>query len=332
MIPWFLIKKTITEQGSGVRDMELSFTIDTARFSKIYAGRSILPEKVDDFGPLNDFQKEKENPYSRDYLICGKCEENLSRLEAIFATEFNEKRINVTYQARHKLYGDHVLMISQNFNFNLYALFVQSIFYRCSIGRFDGFSLQKKIELKVEENLRKAFTVPNFKKIVPSTHIDLLHSFPLLSCVLYTPSGEDPTKQYITLGRSRFPYFLMAGKWMFQLFEAEKHLKSTIEWLYGLKQTVNPVSAFEISNGQSHLFLLNEASSKSIAEDVKNHFVQKKIEGLKRNIRELHRHIFGNKPSDFIAQFIYRNYFKHLEQDKNEFDAFVYAFLDLKSL
>src|SRR5687768_11465019 len=89
LIPWFIIKHYITEKGTGIRDKELSFTISTGHFTKIYAGRSVLPETLEEFGDLNELQQEKINPYTRDNLWCIQCEAKFARLEAMFATKFN---------------------------------------------------------------------------------------------------------------------------------------------------------------------------------------------------------------------------------------------------
>ena len=97
LLPWFLIKKHITHRGTGDRDMEMSFTINPMEFTRVYTGRSVLPENVQELGDLNDLQKEKSNPYSVDDIICGDCEAKLSRLEAIFASEFNSKNLINTF-------------------------------------------------------------------------------------------------------------------------------------------------------------------------------------------------------------------------------------------
>ena len=99
LIPWFLIKKCITQRGSGERGMELSFSIEPQSFTKMHIGRSVLPETVEEFAELHNLQKEKENPYSKDNLICTECEEKLSRIEAIFASQFLERKLTNAYQA-----------------------------------------------------------------------------------------------------------------------------------------------------------------------------------------------------------------------------------------
>lgn len=88
LIPWFIIKHHVTQNGGGGRDKEFSFTISSKHFTKIFVGRSVLPEKLEELGNLHDLEKETSNPYARDYLWCSKCEEKFSRLEAVFALRF----------------------------------------------------------------------------------------------------------------------------------------------------------------------------------------------------------------------------------------------------
>jgi hypothetical protein len=332
LIPWFLIKKCITERGSGERDMELSFSIDPTSFTKMYTGRGILPENIEEFGELHDFQKEKENPYSRDNIICAVCEDNLSRLEAIFASQFADKKLKSAFHSKLEYLNGHSVYIDSKYNSLLYHLLIQSIFYRCSIGRFNGFSLNQDTEKKIEENLRIAFLIQDFRKLKATDNIDFPNSFPVLTCSFYIPVGEDPTKNFIVVNKSRFPYFIMAGKWMFQLFEAEKHLKSSVEWLYGLNNKFKATEANMIIKDKAHVLLLDADSSKSISDNLIHFFTEKRIEGLRKNIRDLHVHIFKHKPDEFIGQYIFKQYFFHLNLGKTEFKSMVHAFYDLKKL
>src|SRR5688500_15379617 len=92
LIPWFIIKHYVTQDGVGLRDKELSFNISSGHFTKLFAGRSVLPEKLEEFGDLHELEKEADNPYARDHLWCSKCEEKFSRLEAIFASQYREDK------------------------------------------------------------------------------------------------------------------------------------------------------------------------------------------------------------------------------------------------
>lgn len=329
LIPWFLIKKCITYKGSGNRDMEVSFTINPRDFSKVYSGRSVLPESLEDLGELHDLQKEKENPYSVDNLICSDCETKLSRLEAIFASEFSSRKLEEIFLAGKNKLNAQVISKKNDYNYSLYALFVQSIFYRCSIGKFNGFSLKKAVENQIEINLREVFKAVDFKKLKASDEVKIQKSFPVIVCTSLE-NAHDPTESFILVGKSNIPYFIMAADWMFQLFEKEGHLNSTVEWLYGLSAKINVKEAFEKTDKVSHTVILGPDLSRQISKNILQFLTEKKIIGLKRNIRDLHLHMFGVRPDDYIADFIYKQYFIHFKKTKSEFESLVNAFLELK--
>lgn len=328
LIPWFLIKNSITQGGTGERDMELSFTIDPHSFTKMYTGRSVLPENVEEYGNFHDLQKEKENPYTRDNIVCWECENKFSRLEAIFASQFSDKKLRSAFQFKLPNLTGHSIFMDSKYNHSLYELLIQSIFYRCSIGRFDGFQLKNDVEKKIEENLRVAFSGKDLKKITPHEEIKFPNKFPILTCSFFISEGEDPTKNFIVINQSKFPYFITAGKWMFQLFEAEKHLRSTIEWLYGLHYKLNTMEAYNIVKDTSHVILLETKAGEVVSNNLLEYIVKEKTRGLKKYIRGLYFHITKHKPNATIAQYIFQQYFIHSEQGKSELESMVCAFMD----
>lgn len=58
MIPWFLIKKVVTKEGVGLRELALAFSITPGQMNKVYTGGNILPEKLEE---LKDFEREEES-------------------------------------------------------------------------------------------------------------------------------------------------------------------------------------------------------------------------------------------------------------------------------
>lgn len=332
LIPWFLIKKCVTQDGSGDRDMELSFSIDPDSFTKMYTGRGILPENLEEYSKLDDQLKVKKNPYSRDNLFCPDCEDKLSRLEAIFASKFSDKNLNIDTQPNFKSLDNHSKLIASNYDYSLYELLIQSIFYRCSIGRFNEFRLESTVEKKIAENLRAAFSLENFNKIKPATHIEILNKFPMITCSLFVPEGEDPTSKFIVLNQSRFPYCLIAGKWMFQLFEAEKHLKSSVEWLYGLHDKLNTTKTYNLVKENSHVIVIERNASEAISQNFIEFFAEKRIIGLKKKIKIFHLHVFKQKPNEYIVHYILQQYLGHLNEGKTELKSMINAFQDLKKL
>ena len=140
--------------------------------------------------------------------------------------------------------------------------------------------MNKSIELRIEENLRNAFENPNFKKISYTNSIPLHNKFPIITAVSLTNINNDSTINSIVLNQSRFPYFIMAGDWMFQLFESEKHIKSSVEWLYGLRDIIKTVKASELVKDKSHAIILNELNKKSIWDKFSVFLTKKESKGF----------------------------------------------------
>lgn len=332
LIPWFLIKTCVTDKGSGYRDHEISFTIDPADFTKLYAGRSILPEKIEEFGELTELQKEAANPYSRDYLICHDCEDKLSRLEAIFANQFSDKKIQSACTNTLAKVSDHSVIIDRKYNRSLFELLIQSIYYRCSIGRFNDFELPQDVQEKIEENLRSVFSSVKFKKVKPADEINLQHQFPIITTLLFSEKGIDPTSHYIVINNSKLPYFIVAGKWMFQLFIEERHLKTNTGWLFGLNSTLDSSKAYKIVKNDAHVIALEERVGNRIVRNITEYFVEKKIAGLKKSIRDLYKYKNKCHPKKFLIDYILSRYFVHLKEQKTEVESFMEAFNDLNLL
>jgi hypothetical protein len=330
LIPWFIIKYYVTQGGTGDRDKELSFSISTGHFTQLYAGRSVLPEKLEEFGNLHALEKENANPYSRDHLWCVKCEEKFSKLEAIFATRFNERKIrNLANVPEHR---GHKIVLDGGLHPTIYQLFVQSIFWRCSFGKFGGFTLKLETQSKILGNLQAAFGKVDFHKIKAYDPLTLQISFPIITSLLYQAAEDDPTKNYIMVNKVDNPYFIMAGKWLFQLFENEKKVRGTQEWLFGLKSGTDTTTLYPQLKEKSHIVLVDEALSISFSANRLSSFTQQKRHGLLRDIRFAHEGFFGHKANVFIQNYILQQYFAHRDAGKTEFESFVQAFYDLKKL
>lgn len=332
LIPWFFIKKSITHKGTGLRNTEVSFTITPNDFTKVYQGQSVIPENVKDLQDWGDLQKEIVDPYSRDNLICSKCEDKLSRLEAIFASEFSSKNIKNAFALKLESINGQLLYTRPKYSFALYELLIQSIFYRCSIGKFGGSLLKPSIENKIEENLREAFKTPEFKKLKASDLIPLKISFPIVISILHELETDDTTEGFIIGGISRFPYFIVSGRWIIQLFEEEKQLKNPVERLYGLTTKIRAKEVFDKAGNVPYLILIEKELTKFISKNIIDDMVARKIIGLKKNIRDFYTYKFTRKPNAYIAQYIYQQYFVHLNEGKTESESFILAFLDLKGL
>lgn len=331
LIPWFMIKKTVTEKGTGERNKELSFTIDPDQLTRIFIGQSVLPENVEEFDELHQAQQEVENPYSRDYLICISCEEKLSRIEAIYASRFTEKKISNSNTSFFSSNNVKSVLVDLKYHNSTYELLIQSIFYRCSIGRFSGFKLDTVIEEKIEENLRMAFATPSFSKINESTQIVLPYSFPLITSILDMSDITDKTKSYITIEHSRYPYFIIAGQWILQMYEKEKNIKSNVEWLFGLKAMFDHLAFYGSLKNKSHVIILSKTASQTIVGNIVDYMADKKIIGIKRNIKCLHLLHLKKKPSVEIVNYLSQRWIFH-SYTKDDLACYAYAFNDLRLL
>ncbi len=298
----------------------------------MHTGRGILPENIQEFSEYDDLQKEIEDPYSRDYLICTVCEDKLSRLEAIFASQLNDKKLSAAIQAKSKTLQNHTVLVDPRYNSSLYQLLIQSIFYRCSKGRFNGFRLNLKVENKIEQNLRTAFLIKNFKKLKANAEIDIHYKFPIITCSFFVPEGDDPTKKFIATNQSRFPYFIMAGKWTFQLFENEKHIKSSVEWLYGLRDKLHTLETYSIIKDKANVIILDPETSEAIFQNHIHYFTDKRIAGVNKNIKSMFLHFFKQKPNENTTGYIFQQYITHLNQDKPELQSMAEAFNDYVKL
>lgn len=320
LISWFLIKKAVTQKGSGLREKVLSFSISPGRMTKVYTGQGILPEQLEE---LENFEKEESEPYSRDNLLCPKCEDKLSRIEAIFAAEFSEKKVNTAFDK------GEALFVVNKYDTSLFELVVQSIFYRCSIGRFDGFKLHPAIEKRMQENLQHAFLTPDFKKLKPGQKIQLPHKVPLFVSILANRKDEDTTRRLIIINQSRFPYALIAGRWVFQLFEEEKHRKSNVQWMFGATDKINKILGdYRIPEEAATILLLNEKDSEAISGNIVEYMADKEIVDVQRKIRQGFVKIFSKKPNQEIIHFILQQYIGHLNEDTPKPEAMRSAFLD----
>jgi hypothetical protein len=329
LIPWFIIKHYVTQDGAGVRDKELSFNISSGHFTKMFAGRSVLPEKIEEFGDLHELEKEQSNPYARDRHWCSNCEEKFSRLEAIFASQLREDKVRAeknlpTHHSQH-------ICVDKRFENSIYQLFIQSMFWRCSVGKFAGFTMNKAIENRLTENLREAFKHPDFLRLKAGDQVPLIHRFPVVTSLMYAKPGEDQTKNYVMISNAKLPYFIMAGKWLFQLYAKEQHIRSSQEWQYGLRDALDTPSLYPKIKDTSHVILLTESDSERFYNNRLNSVVEKKRLGVLNAIRMAHRHMFGHKPPLRIEYYIYNQYLKH-HNTSPEFESFLLAFLDLKNL
>jgi hypothetical protein len=124
----------------------------------------------------------------------------------------------------------------------------------------------------------------------------------------------------------------MAGKWLFQLYAKDIHIRSSQEWQYGFRDAVDTPTLYPKIKDVSHVILLTESDSDRFYKNRLDSIVVKKRLGILRDIRIAYKHMFGYKPPVHIEHYIYKHYLEHCDTGSAEFESFLLAFLDLKKL
>lgn len=327
LLPWFIIKHYVTEKGSGIRDKHLSFTIGSRGPVKLHAGRGVLPETLDGFGELHEVEIEASDPYARNNIWCAACEDKFSRLEAIFAVTFSEQRLKNLPEDMNPYHGQRVFL-NADIHTSLYQLFIHSIFWRCSVGRFDGLTLEPAVERKLLANLQSAFQTPNFVKLKKTDVLPVVHEFPLVTSYLCRKDGVDTTANYISTNKVRWPYMVIGGQWIFQLFEKSGHIRGTNEFLYGLRDALDTPGLYPKIAGRSHAVLVNTAVSERFVERLIQAVSTLKTQDIRETARMLHDGIFKVPASEEVVNYLVQRFLARKEEGNAEVKSYQLAFGD----
>ncbi len=141
IIPNFLVSKHVTYNPKIKRDSEVLFFMKPF-YADFYVGRSVPEDEIDRFFDSKEIQKanvtkeKMHNPFTVDYLLCPKCEANLSMyLETPYSGNAKKKDSFVSY------------------------MFWISVVWRLSVTRLFGFRLPKVIEDKLQVSINKYFEI-----------------------------------------------------------------------------------------------------------------------------------------------------------------------------
>jgi hypothetical protein len=285
LIPWFLIKNSKTQQGVGIRDTEITFSINSSR-DTVFLGRSVLQESASEIFVKDLIKEEVKNPLSRDYLFCPQCENKLGRLESIFATQFSKMKVTKYKNEDLISIGASSIAVNRDYSDDIFGLLVQSIFYRCSVGEFSSVKLDSKTEKHIELNLRECFSNQDITKITHRSRLPKILQFPILATRFISPiSPEGRTEGFIFQNKLTIPYFIMAGDWTFQLYRKSTHLQSSIERLYGLKEFADPIKAYQFIKQSAHAILLSQENEMEFRRNVLDFLVERRMNSRKQLIR-----------------------------------------------
>lgn len=279
IVPHFLVKRIFNLEGETKRDKELGFTIDK-NDSKMFFGRAVLPEKLEDiYGPVDEQLLEQNNIDGIvDNFFCDICEKKLAIIESEYSKSL--KIIpppNISYQ-------------SNKIPF-LGFLFWISVIWRISIMPNSGFKLKDKDEKKLQRILNKYLS-----KDINQVELDINDS-DLLDIgykILRAPdfSITFPTFQYGHFFSER-PYFLVIDEFIIFLYFKKCHMKGMIHDFFGSYEFLGK-SKFNTPFQIEEIYSVDFADFKTIMDKMVKFFAEKKISNLSIKLDLIHQRLLPN--------------------------------------
>ena len=312
LIPHFLIKTAINDGGTKEREKELVFGLSSNGLVDVYFGRELSIEKIRETLGREETDEEianRQNPFTRDYLICTSCETKLSVLEGYIAQHFynpliNGKKKDIMYDSA----GRSIITSTQP-SPHLFALLVYSIFWRTSVGDYGGFRLQPKIEESLRAYLNSYLNV-NIDQMVKLLEQSISLPYPIIATFALSSKDADTTANSIIAGSSRFPYFITANAMTFQLFEKPKQVKASVQHLHGLSQMIDRSAGCMFNASLIKVALLTEEQGKTISNFPLLELVSKQNKLLLKAFQELCIRLFGQRPSFEMQCYYMQNFMR----------------------
>ncbi|WP_291287158.1 hypothetical protein [Flavobacterium sp.] len=286
IVPHFLVKRIINQLGETGRDKELGFAISQDD-SKMYFGRGVLPEKIEEVYGAVDEELIENNRIEGivDNFFCTECEKKLAVIESEYS-----KTLNVISNA------DSSYQTSK-FTF-LGFLFWVSVVWRISIMSDSGFKLKTKDEKRLQRILNKYLMIDINRISLDVKDFDLLD---IGYKVLRAPNFSDsfPTIQYGHAFSER-PYFLVIDEYMIFMYFKKNHMNAMVHDFFGshrLQQKSKFNTAFEIEE----IYSVDFVDFKEVLDNMLKFFARKKISKLEMKLDLVHQRLFPNygKKMDF---------------------------------
>ncbi len=264
IIPWALIKDSLNQPGFKERDYDVTYAISTLDIPKSYFGRNVSPDHIEKLKGrvlTEDEIKKNKNPLSFDDIFCPNCEELISKLENEFVKEVYSKLHNPLNRNKNLHNKGNKTLTITNYKSKVTYLLAYSIFFRTSIINLNNHSLSLNIKEKIRALLLNSLSIDYSVLIKNINQLDDSNfPFPIILFYLENENITDVGNNIITQNKSNKPYFIWANKVIFQLFEKEKHINSSIEYFFGLSQMLK-LNDYrqQISEGMKICFISNKS-------------------------------------------------------------------------
>ncbi|WP_264566300.1 hypothetical protein [Flavobacterium sp. N3904] len=280
IVPHFLVKRIYNEEGESKRDKELGFAIDE-NDSKMFFGRAILPEKLEDiYGPVDEQLLEQNNIDGIvDNFFCDTCEKKLAIIESEYSKSLKIiSPPNTSYQ-------------TNKISF-LGFIFWTSVIWRISIMPNSGFKLKDKDEKKLQRILSKYLNIDINSIVIDVEDSDLLD---IGYKILRAPNFSDtfPTFQYGHPFSER-PYFLVIDEYIIYLYFKKSHLKGMINDFFG-SYPLQEMSKFNTPFQIEEIYSVDFNDYKAIIDKMVKFFAEKKISKLVSKLDLLHQRLLPNQ-------------------------------------
>jgi hypothetical protein len=280
IVPHFLVKRIYNQEGETGRDKELGFTINESD-SKMYFGRAILPEKLEEiYGPVDELLLE-QNKVSGivDNFFCDTCEKKLAIIESEYS-----KSLKIISQASTCYQTNKIPFLG--------FLFWTTVVWRMSIMPTSGFKLKDKDEKKLQRILSKYLNTDINSIVLDVEDSDLLD---IGYKILRAPNFSDtfPTFQYGHPFSER-PYFLVIDEYIIYLYFKKSHLKGMINDFFG-SHPLQEMSKFNTPFQIEEIYSVDFNDYKAILDKMVKFFAHKKISKLVSKLDLLHQRLLPNQ-------------------------------------
>lgn len=298
---WFLIRDAINKLGNKRRDNEITFHISTEKFVKTYFGREITPDQIRRIKgeELSDDEiNQMVNPFTKDNIICSKCEKRLSKLEEInninFFQALNEYKVNSPNYDIHEFQEGELI-----------RLFIYSLAWRASIVNQNDFQMDASHEEKLRTLLAKVLSIDEtqlYQNI--SSNKNEINSYPLI--ITFSQTIGENTNFIFCSGNKR-PYAMILNSLSFQLFFNPKHTKRINETLFGINQIISKNKLLNMNEPKIKIGILSNAQRSIINRKLGGYIAHKLLKRATDLFKEGFESIFQRPCPPGIVRFFVTN-------------------------
>ncbi len=300
IITFALIKEAINLTGYKERDYEVTFIIPNSNIPKLYAGHSVIPEKLEKILENNATKKiiEKYNPLSRDHIFCISCEKAIGKIESLFIDKVYNKLIKQSFDKVLKDSRENGIFELSEFNSKLTKLLAYSLFFRTSLIKLSNVTLKFEIHenirtlmLSIFDKDQKTIEI-NINKLKQENFI-----FPLIVIYLDTDSKDETGQNIVIQNKSETLYFIWANRMIFQLFQKESHIQSSLQNFYGLNQIVPDKDYNTSANRGNSICILSNDNRAKLVKSALSFLVEENMQNAKMLLKKAFNKLFRRNPT-----------------------------------